>query len=99
MTTFETRIAEALAAHERKGGIRDMKIHCACGWSEPVARMRSSKAAHLAHQAAMLAPLIRDAQAVALEDAAVELAEDKYECYDQYYARWLDSRAAEIRQP
>jgi hypothetical protein len=51
-------------------------------------------------RAALLAAapyLIREAQAQALEDAAVVIDEDQYDCYDPYYAEWLRARAAAIR--
>ena len=67
-------MAEVLAKHARRGGIRNLAIHCDCGWSESIAAMRSSKNSFAAHQAAALSAagfgLVADAKAEAKRDAA-----------------------------
>jgi hypothetical protein len=67
-------MAEVLAKHARRGGIRNLAIHCDCGWSESIAAMRSSKNSFAAHQAAALSAagfgLVADTKAEALEEAA-----------------------------
>ncbi|AHB31659.1 hypothetical protein ArV2_gp48 [Arthrobacter phage vB_ArS-ArV2] len=67
-------MAEVLAEHQQKVGVRDMRSHCWCGWAgEPTG------IAFIAHQAAALSAagfgLVTDAKAEALEDAA-----DALEC-------------------
>lgn len=57
-TTIELEIAEVLVEHQRHGNAA-----CLCGWS-------ILGKSHPDHQAAMLTPVIAEAQATALEDAA-----------------------------
>lgn len=96
MTDFQAAIAEVLAGH----GIIDRKsrysgaIFCTCGFhTEYTGRVYDQ---YRAHQAAMLAPIILDAQAEALREAADALGKQKNGT-DGFFAWWLTQRAAQMR--
>lgn len=75
-TDLETQITEVLQEHQLGGFVQDalsrqMIAQCFCG--HPLGEFPYAGAA--AHQAKMLAPLIREAQAEALREAADWLAD------------------------
>lgn len=63
MSTLEARIAEVLADHIERKTLDDYCEGCSCGWNAGLAD------AHEEHVAAMLAPIIREAQAEASAQA------------------------------
>lgn len=67
-----TGMADVLAEHNRRSGIRGMSICCDCGWSESIIGMRSSKGAFSDHQAAALSAAgfgdLREAQTQAWDE-------------------------------
>lgn len=112
MTTLSEKIADILAYHEFHFKIADGKtddgpLHCDCEqWQDDTCAQFEN---HRAHQADMLAALIREAQAEALE-AAAEVwgdgewsdvwAADEVECdvtATQSTVRWIQARAKSIR--
>lgn len=50
-------IEGVLAGHAPKGGVRDLRQHCVCGWDS---EERAGKTAHRAHVAAVLREQIAD---------------------------------------
>lgn len=94
-------MAEVLAQHQKKTGVRDMLGHCWCGW----AGGRTDKA-FIEHQAAALTAAgygpVKEARAAALEDAAAIAGrpENRWWAEGQNRAKWLRSlAAAELDQP
>ena len=94
-------MAEVLAEHQQKTGIRDMRSHCWCGWAGEM-----TGRAFIEHQAAALTAAghgpIQEARAAALEDAAAIAGrpENRWWAEGQNRAKWLRSlAAAELDQP
>ena len=88
MSDVENRITEVLAKHQFRYKILEAYTDevrsevCGCGEEPRI---------HALHQAALLAPLIADAQAVALEEAAKPFH------HDSITAHSLRARAASLR--
>lgn len=72
-----------VTAHERKGGIRDARIHCTCEWSRSILGMTSSKGAFREHLVDSLIELVeareKEAGRKELRDAAETLDLDTFE--------------------
>ncbi|MHC6175451.1 hypothetical protein [Glutamicibacter sp. X7] len=92
-------IVEILEAHSRKGGMRDMRTHCACGWKS--ADCDFGDMFHRAHVVEVLeqhmANQNREAQAKALDESANE----SYGLHINDHmavAEWLKRRAKKIRE-
>lgn len=99
MTDFQAAIAEVLAGHGTLTYKFGGEVLCECG--ESLGSYRKDQFPQVckdraAHQAAMLAPIIRDAQAEALKDAADALGKQKNGT-DGFFAWWLTQRAAQMR--
>lgn len=106
MSTLETRIAEVLAAHKAVGlrgmGLRgpDVTADCKCGVEVP-----GGPEGMRAHQAAALAPVIREQEAEALEKFGhMYLNPEQDENYNKtaragrgYYRALIETRAKQIR--
>lgn len=88
------KIAAVLAAHRKEMGHRDLRVHCICGWSSGEL---STYMQYAAHQTAMLEPVIREAQAEALEEAADAWHALIRESRSMVW-NWLYARANGIRE-
>lgn len=101
MTDFQAAIAEVLVGHGTLTYKFGGEVLCECG--ESLGSYRKDQFPQVckdraAHQAAMLAPIIRDAQAEALEDAGGVYPYTRRDLVTPWIvAHWLIRRAAQMR--
>lgn len=104
MSDIEARIAEVLAGHIERKTLDDYCDGCSCGWKAGLAD------AHEEHAAAMLAPVIGEAKAEALREAADKFQRgDWFNVIDgnahvkigngQRVTDWLRTRADKLSTP
>lgn len=103
MSDLEARIAEVLGAHQLHGLSEGVGTECVCGWESPSRGI--DREAHGTHVAAMLAPVIREREAEALETFGhMYLSPEQDENYNKtaqagrgYYRALIETRAKRIR--
>lgn len=106
MSDLEARIAEVLAVHAAKRPWSDAGVmRCSCTERFVAEFVHQQNALHRTHLAAMLAPVIREAQAEALEAFGhMHLNPEQDENYNKtaragrgYYRALIETRAKRIR--
>jgi len=101
MSTLEARIAEVLAVHAAKRPWSDAGVmRCSCTERFVAEYVHQLDALHRTHLAAALAPVIAEAQAEALREAAGAYGPAQISGFfpgrDGYTKAWLNHRADQL---